>query len=281
MFYKEGQQAYDEERTPIEFSTCAYRTFHSRLANNYFLGGPIGNVLVFDPVPGVLSLEGGIPLDEAFAVFPFDVLFGFPGRGPRASGHFLDPLYSDSLHFMPLGVPGNPSTAHEILCDDGDFCTDRCGHNGKETCRVVDDIRCEDCDRDELFASLAIADLVRGQVHGLPGGIAMATAAQQVDDDIKVYPMDALRSSPYGLPDAFEEEDDVPCLLYLFHESYAEEESKVLGRFGSRIVAETILGFVRHTPGNMWDDPWTSVVTGTTQVTFADILDYIDWFSEP
>jgi hypothetical protein len=35
LFYKPEATAYDEKCTPAEFSTCAYRVFHSRLAAAY------------------------------------------------------------------------------------------------------------------------------------------------------------------------------------------------------------------------------------------------------
>jgi len=59
-------------------------------------------------------------------------------------------------------------------------------------------------------------------------------------------------------------------------ESLIQEHGLVLGYLGSRMVAETIKGFVEHTKNNYLDDPNWKSVTGKRDLTFLEVVEWLD-----
>ncbi len=82
----------------------------------------------------------------------------------------------------------------------------------------------------------------------------------------------------FGLPDGLVA-DDVPLLLYLAHESIRDSNGEVLGPLGSRIVAEVIYGLIETATPSILDPDagFVSLITGTSDVTMRDVLDFIEW----
>ncbi|MEM9655140.1 MAG: peroxidase family protein [Actinomycetota bacterium] len=87
---------------------------------------------------------------------------------------------------------------------------------------------------DGRTANLALLDLVRGFEHQLPSGQAMAQAM--------------------GLPDILSADASIfpgpetPLWLYVLEEAQQQYGGERLGRLGSEIVGEVLVGLVRHDP---------------------------------
>jgi len=306
-----GSTEYHKAQVPIEFATCAYRIFHSRLVTGYNLGrnpGP-GFLRIFNTNRASRSLEGTKPLNQDdFCPFGMNAFFSIDGSEDHHEAHPLDPLYAPAIHKLPVGIDGNPGTVHEI-CIDGhgggsvaygrrleepknwgrgpvggwpDPDVPHSGNGGEKckekNCVVVDGIKDDASPPGERFASLALVDFARAQVHGVSCGGSMAEAAKRVDDNVKVYTKEQLKVlQAYGLPHALKHEKDIPCILYLMFESVIEQKGKFLGYLGSRIVGEFAKGSIKNTPHNYLDThDWKSKATGTRTVLFEDVLTYTD-----
>eukprot|EP00968_Pinguiococcus_pyrenoidosus_P003205 scaffold189_cov249-Pinguiococcus_pyrenoidosus.AAC.26 len=135
-----------------------------------------------------------------------------------------------------------------------------------------------------VTASLAQLDLTRGQTHSLPGGRQLAAYVRDVLNvtDVDVLSMEYMESgNVFGLPVNYTTEvssEDVPLLLYLAHESLLEQDGQVLGKLGSRIIAEVLYGLVEDAEPSIFDENGTMVVspiTGTPEVSMLDILSYV------
>lgn len=92
-----------------------------------------------------------------------------------------------------------------------------------------------------------------------------------------------IRDGPFGLPPTYPADaTDVPLLLYLGFEAVRDNNAEVLGNLGSRIVAETVYGLIEFsTPSVLLEQvnatTFVSRTSGTSTVTFLDLLDYIGW----
>ena len=224
-------------------------------------------------------LLGGSPLPDSLVVeWP---RFFFDGQDPPPLvniARITDMLYSRPIMRLPIEEAGTPAEVVEVQCDDTE-CTDTCDG---DSCVVVDDILV----RGEVTASLAVLDLVRGQTHSLPGGIQMATCVKEElgATEITVYGIDDLSDgNVFGLPEDYSSTEDVPLLLYLAHESINEQEGRLLGKLGSRIVAETLFGTVEKSPFSILKRgqyDYQSAITGTHSVSMEDVLHYIGWWPE-
>lgn len=299
LFYKPGTQAYDEQRTPTEFSTCAYRVFHSRLAGAYRWGSPApftGLASTFgEPTSVDASLIGGRHADPQLLPFPWYRFFDLSSLNEEFpssfTGHLLDSLYVDQLIKSPLGVPGNPKTPIELHCTE-DVCKDDC--NGDQ-CFIVDegvDPRIVDPNWG-VTASLASIDFLRGQTLGLPGGFAMNEFARNVVQGtgagypkiskLKMQDIKESKNQPFGLPAAWASNsyDEIPCMLYMFMESILQKDPTLgpasrMGALGSYIVGETTLGFIRHAEGNIFDDlEFRSMANEKYEVNMTDLIEYV------
>ena len=88
-----------------------------------------------------------------------------------------------------------------------------------------------------------------------------------------------MAGNAFGLPDSLVA-DDVPLLLYLAHESIRDSNGEVLGQLGSLIVAEVIYGLIETATPSILESSATgfvSLITGTSDVTMRDVLDFIEW----
>lgn len=134
----------------------------------------------------------------------------------------------------------------------------------------------------ELKANLALLDLLRGQTHSLPGGIALAEYVEGLVPSLDVVSFAEMTGNVFGLPGGLNASDgDVPLLLYLAHESIRDHDGQRLGALGSRIVAEVLFGLVETTGPSILEgddgEGFTSLVSGGSVVTMLDVLDYIGW----
>jgi len=206
-FYCEGTKAYDDKRTPVEFSTCLYRIFHSRIAAAYRMKA---RSVFTENQEGVnQSFQGGRELDNMDPVFcQFPMHFFFSHDHPlRNKQHILDPMYVSPIHKMPLKVPGNPPGIQEICTSEYSWAN--CIMSGGEDC---DPDHCFALDRNqdngEVWGSLSFADLARAQVHGVGCGISLAEEAAKVDDKVTVYDISDFKKTAYGLPHVLRHDKD-------------------------------------------------------------------------
>lgn len=269
---------------PVEFSSAAYRLFHSRLAGGYRMNDGSGRISLFpgDGDSREDSLLGGKQLAAERVI---DWRARWFGDHTNVQGaHMVDTLYSNTLLNLPIGPAGLPSDVVKIYCpENGDS---KSSVSAKEQ-RKKDDSSYEECialtgysnEFENETASLAVLDLVRGYTHSLPGGIAMAAYVREElgGDSVDVLSMEWMRSNSFGLPMNYTH-DDVPLIIYLGHESWADNNGKLVGKLGSLIIAETIYGLAKNTPeGTIVGTDWTSSITGRHEVEWLDVVDYIEW----
>jgi len=273
---------------PVEFATGAFRLSHSR-ANSLYTVNSNTTARLFD-VGNVSEshLAGGSPLTDDL-VIEWEHFFGSDAQSSR----ILDPLYSQSIIRLPIGLPGTPRTSIKVECGDDYEGSAECG-----------DVECPICVDEPVVAgevrvNLALLDLLRGQTHKLPGGIAFANYIKEIPklDVVELDKRYLECESVYGLPGdeceacsscnglpAFRSYtgSDVPLIWYLAHESVKDHSGSFLGKIGSRIVAETIYGLIEESPvsilGANGTSAWTSRITETATVTVAEILRFIEWW---
>jgi len=273
-----SQEMAEQGLMPVEFSTAAYRLFHSRARGRYRMNadtdGSDGNprARLFDVGNEEPLLVGGSALptgddpNVASLVVEWNRFF-FDGTDPPDGSNLsriMDMLYSRPIMRLPIGEAGTPTEVIEV---DGD---------------IVDDIVING----KVTASLAILDLVRGQTHSLSGGIALANHVKEASDiSFEVLSIDYMQNgNVFGLPPTYTY-GDVPLLLYLAHESVRDHEGQLLGQLGSRIVAEVIYGLVEQSQYSILDndspdDSFESQITDSSIVTMKDVLEYIGWWEE-
>jgi len=276
---------------PVEFATAAYRLFHSRANSEYEVNAGTTSARLFDiGNANETNLAGGSPLTDDL-VIEWTNFFGSNAQPSR----ILDPLYSQSIIRLPIGLPGTPSTRIRIQCGTGYDSSLECAED-EGACPICVDEPTVD---GEVRVNLALLDLLRGQTHMLAAGLAFADYAGELGVDVSSM-IDASYlecDSAYGLPGDvcgpectacggtpafrdYPEKTEVPLIWYLAHESVLERQGRVLGGLGSRIVAETIYGLVEESPVSILGRngaSWTSRITGTREVTVQQVLEFIGW----
>lgn len=159
-------------------------------------------------------------------------------------------LYSRPIMRPPFNEAGT-FDGSEILVD----CTD----STVDSCLIAVDVpvvcpfgMAPPC---ELKANLALLDLLRGQSHSLPGGIALAEYVKTLVPGLVVVGFAEMTGNVFGLPDGLSASDgDVPLLLYLAHESIRDHDGRRLGALGSRIVVEVLFGLVETTEPSILEE---------------------------
>lgn len=134
-----------------------------------------------------------------------------------------------------------------------------------------------------LTASMGTLDIVRGQTHRVPGGIALAEKVKSLGADIDVLSIADMKdnakdgrftiNSAFGLPAEYYDPttsapSDISLLFYIAHESIKEQQGRRLGKLGSLIVGETIISLIEKT---IPEDGWKSSITDTDEVSFLDM----------
>ncbi len=90
--------------------------------------------------------------------------------------------------------------------------------------------------------SITVRNLLRGLALGLPSGEEVAAALGE-----RVLERDELRGWAHtALLDAVPFEGKTPLWFYVLREARVKESGGRLGRVGARIVAETLIGLIRH-----------------------------------
>ncbi|HEY0216210.1 MAG TPA: hypothetical protein VGC57_07455 [Cellulomonas sp.] len=129
---------------------------------------------------------------------------------------------------------------------------------------------------------LAKRNLLRGYLLGIPTGEAVAAA-------LAIQPLtreELLRGAPAGARSALTSPQlsgRTPLWYYVLKEAEVLTSGNSLGPVGSRLVAETIIGLIRHDPdsylgsaGPAWGDaPVPTLVSGDGTRRIASISDLL------
>jgi hypothetical protein len=219
---------------PLEFSVAAFRFGHSMVRGSYDwnrnFGRPgntapratLADLFQFTGTGGFIfdapTLPSNWPAEWARFVDPQD---GFPDRFARPIDTHLAPTLDDMVNQV------DPTDA-----------------------TITPDIA-------TLLKHLARRNLLRGYRLSLPTGQAVAEAlgiapltAAELTDGLDQRIVDAL--------DAGKMLDRTPLWFYVLRESETAQNGDALGPVGSRIVAATIIGQIRHDPTSYLNQPgWT------------------------
>lgn len=198
---------------PVEFSHAAFRLGHSQLLDGYQLNGAKGLPLfatggAVGPGEERRDLRGNTRLDDDLLI-EWRKFFG----GSAQEGAPLDASLPPSVFRLPPPTIGEPPI------------------------------------------SLAERNIRRGVDFGLPSGQEVASALDNVYKDVPVLPAEKVLSEAvaYSYPEIVDVEAGItvttPLWYYILRESEAlEPNQSYLGKVGSYIVAETILGSLAATP---------------------------------
>jgi Animal haem peroxidase len=206
---------------PLEFSVAAYRFGHSMVRGTYDWNRNFGR-----------------PGNNTAKVATFEQMFQFTGRGG-----FAGPAQT---------LPGNWPAEFDRLVDRNSLLEDRFARRIdthlafplSQMVNQVDDPTLPGAIQD-LLKHLARRNLLRGYRLGLPTGQAVAEAlgilpltSAQLTQGVDPSVAAALQQGNFL--------DRTPLWFYVLREAERNAQGNTLGAVGSRIVAETIIGHIRH-----------------------------------
>lgn len=236
---------------PLEFSVAAFRFGHSQVRNAYDYNRNFGD-------PGFVAPRATL-----------DQLFQFTGRG---------------------GFIGGAQALPENWAIEWDRFVDKADPDPRHFARAIDTqladdlsvMRNEPRDLAGIQEHLAKRNLLRGYLLGVPTGEAVARA-------LRIRPLtraELLRGAPAGVRSALTSPEltgRTPLWYYVLKEAEVLTSGNSLGPVGSRLVAETIIGLMRHDPESFltsvpaWGTAPVPVMPGgdgaRTIGSLADLLD--------
>lgn len=204
------------EAMPLEFSVAAFRFGHSQIRNSYDFNRNFGD-------PGFVAPRATL-----------DQLFQFTGRGGFIGGATRLPA-NWAVEWDRFVDKADPDPRHFARAIDTQLADD------------LSVMRNEPRDLAGIQEHLAKRNLLRGYLLGLPTGEAVARA-------LAIRPLtrgELLRGAPAGVRSALtspELSGRTPLWYYVLKEAEVLTAGNSLGPVGSRVVAETIIGLVRHDP---------------------------------
>jgi hypothetical protein len=241
---------------PLEFSVAAYRFGHSMVRGEYDWNRNFGR-------PGNNTQPNA----------SFEQLFQFTG-----GGGFIGGL---------TRLPSNWPIQWDRFVDKDGLLEDRFArridtHLAFPLSTMVNQVTSQPAtpvlpfDIRTLLKHLARRNLLRGFRLGLPTGQAVAVAlgltpltAAQLTAGLDPAVSSALSSGGFG--------DRTPLWFYVLRESERNEQGNTLGDVGSRIVAETIIGQIRHDPDSYLRQPDWSPLDGVKLPNGSPILTISDF----
>lgn len=237
---------------PVEFSVAAYRLGHSMVRSEYDYN------TVFTPFAGVRTL----------APATLDFLFGFTGGGG---------IQPDPTSPSPSSLSNVPSN---WIIDWHRFLEIK-GNKPSNMANPIDTTLADPLKRLHSFPStqshnnLAVRNLIRGKMRGLPSGQSIAIEMGEIPLQINVVS---------DINPEFQE--NTPLWYYILHEAEVVGTGK-LGKVGSRIIAEVFFGIVKADHNSfMSSHDWKPVlpvdssgkVTGN--FTLADLVGFAYGFDD-
>ena len=236
---------------PIEFSVAAYRFGHSLVRNSYEWNR------VFNSNQPNPQSQG--TLDN---LFNFSQLSGFIGqRFPTVPSNWI----IDWTRFFDFsdnqGVSNHPQSNKTRKIDTN-------------LAIKLDDLN-EFAGQEEALRSLAVRNLLRGKLVGLPTG-------QEVAAIMGVTPLS--QADLLGGPHAAELQQgnfhiNTPLFYYILREAQVQHDGLRLGQVGSRIVAETFHGLIENSKYSILKETlWKPSLHPQNPLfyTMSDMLTFVD-----
>lgn len=231
---------------PLEFSIAGFRFGHSMIRPSYRINGTTILSIGDILVPSrgaLLETSGGATHLKAVNLIHWSNFVQFQGRPAPQMTRRIDPMISAGLFDLPF----DPHI--------------RAG---------------------AMMRHLAQRNLCRGYLLSVPTGQAMAAAMGVVpllEDDL----FDGETAAIKDAISAGRFQRRTPLWYYVLREGKVQKQGNSLGAVGSRLVAETIVGFIKHDPNSFLNNlNHTRVTNGGIKVpgraepigTLADMLDY-------
>jgi hypothetical protein len=214
---------------PLEFSAAAFRIGHSMVRRNY----EWNRYHCSDP-----NSRGAINIIELFQQTAFSQSPGSFGGSPMLQSDWIidwrrfydfDPL----KHVPPVSKLNKSSKLDTVL----NFRLDRV-------------VGFPDTKLEKMQKAIAVRNLLRGFYLGLPTGEEVAEWIGETPlkhEEVADGPHRQLLADP-------DFQGKTPLWYYVLKEAELNGGSK-LGRVGSRIVAETLIGLIKKSPYSILDDP--------------------------
>ncbi|GAB4351902.1 MAG: heme peroxidase family protein [Kiloniellaceae bacterium] len=237
---------------PIEFSVAGFRFGHSMIRPSYRLGS--GAPLAIESILGVshprppaddlLEEVAGQWRLKAANLTRWSNFLEFPAAPAPQRARKIDPLISKGLFDLPFESAAGPAA---------------------------------------MIRHLAQRNLCRGYLLSVPTGQAVAAAMGIVP----LIENDLFDGEPAAVKDAIELgrfQRRTPLWYYLLREAKVQTAGETLGAVGSRMVAETLIGFLKHDPNSFLNNRHHARVTaagikvpGRFQpvASLADMIDYV------
>lgn len=203
--YNRGRDIY----MPVEFAGAAYRFGHSLIRQKYKVNDEIGQELTLFGDPSTSLNKGFEPVPENKVIDWSNFFKTSNNSNPQPSRKIDNKL---------------PSVLFELPFDEFE-------HEPSER------------------KSLAVRNLLRGKRLGLPSGqrvakfmgprVSRGRDRAEVLSSSEIGLRDTISNS--GLPD----DTDAPLWYYVLSEAQVQNDGEHLGKVGSRIVAETIIGLIQ------------------------------------
>jgi hypothetical protein len=209
--------------TPLEFSVAAYRFGHSKIRQTYRRYN---------------SKQPSAQLDQLFTFSRFGGPLGSVANALQIPDSWI-------IHWKFFLNPDEPNFFSRPI-------------DTRLTAKLFDLMREQGVRLEEWKKNLVLRNLLRGYYLRIPTGQAVAAAMQKkMPEIIPLTPAQigsAIPSRQYDILQEAQLLERTPLWFYILAEAQVDNCGKHLGPVGSVIVAETLIGMLRHSEESIW--PW-------------------------